>query len=66
VSISFVRGAIVHHVQTNARGRYSIRLAAGKYSVRIAGARFGYSPLSATVSRGRMSVLNLNIDTGIR
>jgi hypothetical protein len=34
--------------------------------VRIAGARFGYKPLSATVSRRRMSVLDIDIDTGIR
>jgi hypothetical protein len=63
--ISFVRGAVVRHVRTNGRGRYSIRLSPGTYAVRIA-ARFGYDPRVATVSRGRMSTLNIRIDTGIR
>jgi len=66
VRVSFVRGAVVRQVRTNALGRYSIRLAPGKYLVRIARARFGAEPGAATVSRGRMSTLNIRIDTGIR
>jgi len=66
VHSSFVRGSIAHGVRTNARGRFSIRLAPGTYTVRIAVARFGYRPLTATVSPRHMSVLNIHIDTGIR
>jgi hypothetical protein len=56
----------MHIVRTNERGRYSIHLAAGNYSVRVDRGRFGYTPASATVSRQRLSVLNISIDTGIR
>lgn len=66
VTISFVRDGVAHTARTNALGRYSVRLSPGTYMVRIAGARFGYKPLSATVSRRRMSVLDIDIDTGIR
>ena len=66
VRVSFVRGAVVRHVRSNTLGHYSIRLAPGRYTVRIPNASFGYSPHSATVSRGHMSRLNILIDTGIR
>jgi hypothetical protein len=65
--VVFVRNGVAHGVRTDARGRYSIHLAAGRYAVRIAGvAKATYGPLSASVSRGRMSTLNVFIDTGIR
>jgi hypothetical protein len=64
--ITFSRGAVVRHVRTNNRGRYSIHLAPGRYAVRVSGARFGYSPRKVTVRRGQMSRLNIYIDTGLR
>ena len=66
VRLTFARGTVVRHVRTNKRGRYSIRLAPGRYVVRVAGARFGYSPQKVTVRPGRMSRLNVQIDTGLR
>lgn len=66
VGMTFVRGPVVRHVLTNLRGRYSVRLAPGAYRVRIPTARFGYSPRTVTVRRGRVSTLNIRIDTGIR
>lgn len=66
VSVTFVHGAVLHHMRTGARGRYSLRLAPGRYAVRVSGAPFGYSPRAVTVRRGRMSTLNILIDTGIR
>lgn len=66
VSLTFVSGSVSRHVETGARGTYSMRLAPGRYTVRVAGARFGYSPRSVTVSPGRMSTADIVIDTGIR
>lgn len=66
VLVNFVRRGVVHRIRTGMRGRYSIRLAPGRYVIHIAGAQFGYSPRSAKVPRGRMAVLNIQIDTGIR
>jgi hypothetical protein len=66
VRLTFSRGAVVRHVRTNKRGRYSIRLAPGRYAVRVARARFGYAPRKVTVRRGRLSLLNIHIDTGLR
>ena len=66
VRLTFSRGTVVRHVRTNKRGRYSIRLAPGRYAVRVSGARFGYTPQKVTVRRGRMSLLNIHIDTGLR
>jgi len=66
VGITFVHGSVARHVRTGERGRYSIRLAPGTYRVKIARARFGYSPHTVTVRRGRVSTLNISIDTGIR
>jgi hypothetical protein len=67
-TVTFARGGVVHHVRTDASGRYSIRLAGGRYTVRIAGvAAFRYQgPLAVSVVRGRMSMMNVLIDTGIR
>ena len=65
VLISFVKGGVVRHVRTNARGHYSIRLTPGTYAVHIA-AQFGYIPMSAKVSRRKMSTLNILIRTGIQ
>jgi hypothetical protein len=65
VSVAFVRGGIAHSTRTNARGRYSIHLAAGTYTVRVGGAP-SYGPRSVRVSRGRMSTVNIVLDTGIR
>jgi hypothetical protein len=64
--LTFVRGSVVRHVRTKAGGRYSMRLKPGRYSVRVAGAPFGYSPSTVVVRRGRMSTMNILIDTGIR
>ena len=66
VRLTFSRGALVRHVRTDKRGRYSIRLAPGRYAVRVSGASFGYSPRRVTVRRGQMSLLNVRIDTGLR
>ncbi|HEY3461866.1 MAG TPA: carboxypeptidase-like regulatory domain-containing protein [Gaiellaceae bacterium] len=66
VRLTFSHGAVVRHVRTGPRGRYSIRLAPGRYAVSVSGAPFGYSPRKATVRRGRMSLLNIRIDTGLR
>jgi hypothetical protein len=66
VKLTFVRGTVVHRMRSGARGRYSIQLAPGKYDVRVAGAPFGFAPRSVTVRAGRMSMLNILIDTGIR
>jgi len=66
VRLTFSRGAVVRQVRTNRRGRYSIRLAPGRYAVRVSRAPFGYSPRKVTVQRGRMSLLNIHIDTGLR
>lgn len=66
VRLTFSRGAVVRRVRTNKRGRYSIRLAPGRYAVRVSGAFFGYSPRRVTVRRGQMSLLKIDIDTGLR
>jgi Carboxypeptidase regulatory-like domain len=66
VRLTFSRGAVVRHVRTNKRGRYSIRLAPGRYAVSVSNARFGYTPRKVTVRRGQMSRLNIQIDTGLR
>ena len=64
--LTFVRGSVVHRVLTAAGGRYSMRLAPGTYTVRVTDAPHGYSPQRVTVQSGRMSTMNLVIDTGIR
>ena len=66
VRLTFVHGSVVRHVRTQAAGRYSMRLKPGRYSVRVAGAPFGYSPTTVAVRKGRMSTMNILIDTGIR
>jgi hypothetical protein len=66
IHLTFVRGSVVRHTRTNRRGRYSIRLAPGRYTVRVAAAGASYSPRKVTVRARRMSVLNIDIDTGIR
>lgn len=66
VRLTFSRGAVVRHVRTGRRGRYSLRLAPGRYAVRVSGAPFGYSPRKVTVRRGQMALLNIHIDTGLR
>jgi hypothetical protein len=43
-----------------------MRLAPGRYAVRVAAAGASYSPRKVTVRVRRMSVLNIDIDTGIR
>ena len=65
VLVRFVRGTVTRQVRTNAVGQYAIQLAPGTYAVRIA-ASSGYKPGTARVSRGRVSTLNILIDTGIR
>jgi hypothetical protein len=65
VTLTFVRGAAARSTRTNANGRYSIHLAAGTYTVRV-GAAASYGPRSVRVSRGRMSTVNIVLDTGIR
>lgn len=65
VRLTFVNGSAVHHVRTKAGGRYSIRLAPGRYAVQVDGAPFGYSPQTVTVRAGRMSTLNILVDSGI-
>lgn len=65
-TVTFARGGVVHHVRTDARGRFSINLVPGTYAVRLAGVQKTYSPRSTTVRRARMSTMNIVIDTGIR
>jgi hypothetical protein len=66
VKLTFVRAARSWSVVTGADGRYRILLSPGRYAVRIAAARFGYSPTTTTVVRGRIVTTNFDIDTGIR
>ena len=64
--VVFARGGVVHHVRTDAHGRYTINLAPGRYAVHVAGNHMTYSPHSASVRQARMSTTNIVIDTGIR
>jgi hypothetical protein len=66
VKLTFVRAGRSWSVVTSAEGRYRIALVPGRYAVRIASARFGFSPTTATVPRGRVATVNFDIDTGIR
>jgi hypothetical protein len=66
VTLTFTRGGVAKSVVTGDDGRYRVVLAAGTYAVRIPSARFGFSPHSAVVTDGRMSVRNFSIDTGMR
>jgi hypothetical protein len=52
--------------KTDLSGRYSLALQPGAYTVKIPSAKFGYRPRAVTVRAGRVSVLNITIDTGIR
>ena len=65
-TLTFTRNGVTKSVVTGDDGRYSILLAAGTYAVRIPTAKFSYTPRTATVAPGRMSIRNFSIDTGIR
>jgi hypothetical protein len=66
VTLTFTRSGVSKSVVTGDDGRYRILLAAGTYAVRIPSAKLGFSPRSAVVTGGRISVRNFSIDTGMR
>jgi hypothetical protein len=64
--ITFLRnGRPVAHVTTRVDGSYRIRLAGGRYGIRVRGA-FRWTPTRVLVRRGRVTHLDIAIDTGIR
>jgi hypothetical protein len=65
VSLSFVRSGLRTQTRTDANGYYRIALAAGRYAVHP-GKGLAIRPASVLSVRGRMRVVNLAIDTGIR
>jgi Carboxypeptidase regulatory-like domain len=67
VKLTFVRSGRSWSVVTGADGRYRIALAPGTYALRVPSAgRFAYDPTKVVVPRGRVAVVNVSIDTGIR
>jgi Carboxypeptidase regulatory-like domain len=63
--VFFRNGRPIAHTTTRADGSYRIRLAGGRYGVRIRGA-FRWTPTRVLVRRGRVTRLDIAIDTGIR
>jgi hypothetical protein len=66
VKLTFLRPGGSWSVVTGADGRYRIALAPGRYALRLPAGRFGYEPTKVIVPRGRVAVVNVSIDTGIR
>ena len=66
VVLHFVRQYSSGWTRTDLKGHYSIALAPGSYALQIPSARFGFRPRAVTVRAGRVAVLNVTIDTGIR
>jgi hypothetical protein len=64
--IIFLRnGRPIAHTTTRVDGSYRIRLAGGRYGIRVRGA-FRWTPTRVLVRRGRVTRLDIAIDTGIR
>ena len=65
VTLLFRRGAVVHRTSTDGSGDYRIALRSGAYIV-TAGRLRPVRPASVNVVAGRMRLVNLAIDSGIR
>ena len=65
VTLSFRHVFLVHKTVTDGLGNYRIGLGPGTYLV-TASRGMSVRPVSVTVVSGRMKVVNLSIDTGIR
>ena len=65
VLLSFSRAARVVHARTDASGSYRVVLPAGTYAVRSGSGRT-VRPAKVLAIRGRLRVVDLAIDTGIR
>lgn len=65
VKLSFVRAGRTTQTGTDAAGNYRLALAPGTYVVRP-GRGMSIRPAKVLVVRGRLRVVNLSIDTGIR
>jgi hypothetical protein len=65
MALSFVRGGLVRSTRTDVTGAYRIALAPGTYTVHPGRGR-SILPASVLVVRGRMRIVNLVVDTGIR
>jgi len=66
VTLVFLRrGRPVARARSGAGGAYRVVLAAGRYAIRVRGWR-RFAPTHALVRAGRVSRLDIAIDTGIR
>ncbi len=65
VTLSFTRGSVVHRTSTDGSGDYRIALRSGAYIVTAVRLR-SVRPASVNVVAGRMRLVNLAIDSGIR
>ena len=65
MALSFVRAGRVRGTRTDASGNYRIALPAGSYTVRP-GRGLLTRPANVLVVSGRMRVVNIAVDTGIR
>ena len=59
------RGRPIAHATTRADGSYRIRLAGGRYAIRVRG-YLRWTPMRVLVRRGRVTRLDIALDTGIR
>jgi hypothetical protein len=69
LSLVFSRGGRRVTTRTDAAGRYRVRLAPGTWDVSTGARRrigSGVTPRSVRVVPGRMRLVNLEVDTGIR
>jgi len=65
VTLSFKHVVVVYRTTTDGSGYYRIALGSGTYFV-TAGKGMSIRPVTVTVVAGRMRIVNLAIDTGIR
>jgi hypothetical protein len=65
-TLVFTRPGMTRRVTTDALGKYRVALPAGSWSLRVQSSRFGWTPRTVTVPRGRYGRVNVDVDTGIR
>ena len=65
---NLVTQVVIHQIKETANGYYSVQLAAGIYAVSASPSGIGGTtlPVTVSISAGQTTILDIDIDTGIR